>query len=1784
MKTWLRLVVAGWVGMTAFGQGAPLILDWGVLDTASPEQQVASQGIRTSSRVATAQRLSPRGTVPWLVQFNDVIQEEWKTAMEAAGAEIRGYMPENGFLVLATRKQIQAIGAMPDVVYVGEFRPEYKRSKMVRRQLAEKSSGTREYNVWLYRPEDLKAVAAEIAALPGAALSRTESMPDRALVRVHLPDSGVETVTGWGEVEWVEPYLRPQLWNDVSVRTNMMGVTNVWTVLGLTGAGQTIAVCDTGLDTGNTGTLHRDFTNRVTGFGWDNGSYSAGNSWADTDSHGTHVAGSVLGSGLMSTGRYKGVAYEANLIFQGAQANLDGIPANLTTLFKQAFDNGARIHSDSWGYSDNGYYNADSRYLDMFTWSNKTMLVLVAAGNQGIDSNSDGIVDLDSIGSPATAKNCLTVGAAENYRTTGGYSTYRWGVELWPSDYPADPVKSDYASRPASNNIQGLAAFSSRGPCDDGRIKPDIVAPGTDIISTRSRSASDTGWGIAPNTNYLYMGGTSMATPLTAGAAGLTRQWLVEQADIANPSAALLKALLINGSRNMAPGQYGTGSKQEIPNARPNNVQGFGHVDLYNTLKPATNQFLDLIDTNSLSTGQSNVFTYAVTAGSTNKFILTMTYSDYWGTVGSGKQLINDLDLTVRKPGGTVLYANNRTSADATNNVEMIEFEADEAGTYTVTVNARTVPQGGSQAYALVVRGPAEELGDPEYGLRDDSGVNLPTLTYWHDGLGSDTTEKGSNFNGRVLGVRTQIYFKGASIKTWKTGVGDVTGTTFSYKAWKTGDSEPAYSTRSVGWTSNDGGGNQTWANFGAEIDVLSGLGAGTYNLKVLFTVAGTGVPGILSSGPFTATFTIPETPVLNSFSWSAISSPQAANVPFAATITAKDQFGDTFAGFASTANLSASVAATSTVGAGTAAWDYPLQTYYHDARSQVIYLQSDLGAATRLQGLALDVTALPGQTLNNWTLRLKHTASSTHASASWEGPASGWTTVFQGNATVSATGWAWFAFDTPFDYNGTDNLMIDFSYNNAGYTTNGLVRATIGSAGRALVGRSDSADGDPLDWSGTSPAPASTNRAPNIRLLAGGAIAMSPTATANFTNGVWAGPITVEEIATGVRLRATSGAASGDSALFDVAGDPPPAAPSAIWASATNATDFTAAWSAVAEATGYRLDVGESATFSGGGGVGGLSTVFRETMGNVGSTTTIAAHETANGFDNDDYTMSGGGAANPGDIRATSASSGYTDPLGNAASAQGNVWFTSTSADYGFGIAGIDGSGYDHQLLSFGYRKESASANATFAVQWSTNSGTSWVSITVSNLPAAGAATGWYMVSNLYLPPEASRAGLSLRWVKSGATAMRLDDVLLQGYTSDSPAQAFVPGYSNRTVSGTSESVTGLVESTTYYFRVRALNDNGTSPNSATASVTTLDAAPQDQTIDFPAIGAQWTTNILTLSATASSGLPVSFAVGSGPATISNGTTLAFSGAGTVSIVASQAGNGSWNPAPNVTNSFSVSKATAGVTLNGLAQTYDGTPRVVTATTVPGGLSVGMTYNGSGTAPTTAGSYAVTGTVSDAMYQGSAAGTLVVAKATAGVALGGLSHFHDGSPKSATVTTDPLGLSVAVTYDGSGSAPSAVGSYAVTATVVEVNYSGSAAGTLTISEMTVTNLFEEWLQDDQGQDPENPDFAWDADVDNDGMTTWEEFLADTDPASSNSVYRMSGQYTIAAAEGGETGAIRFSFPSSPNRFYQLVYSTYLFGPTTVSNLGWGVPGTMTITNTTTGTWYGSVNVMLNEP
>jgi hypothetical protein len=169
--------------------------------------------------------------------------------------------------------------------------------------------------------------------------------------------------------------------------------------------------------------------------------------------------------------------------------------------------------------------------------------------------------------------------------------------------------------------------------------------------------------------------------------------------------------------------------------------------------------------------------------------------------------------------------------------------------TYTVTAEDQTT----TKDWTVTVT-----VAEPNYGLRDDEGVNLPDVTYWYTGIEEDSTEQGADFEGQALGAIDAYFLKGATIKTWKAGEGDVTGAQLNYKVWSVDSLEPAdYSIRNVNWTSDDGDGNQTWSDFGDAIDITSGLEPGDYNIKILFSMSGNGIPGITENGPFSQTFTL---------------------------------------------------------------------------------------------------------------------------------------------------------------------------------------------------------------------------------------------------------------------------------------------------------------------------------------------------------------------------------------------------------------------------------------------------------------------------------------------------------------------------------------------------------------------------------------------------------------------------------------------------------------------------------------------------------------------------------------------------------------------------------------------------------------------------------------------------------------------------------------------------------------------------------------------------------------
>jgi len=642
------------------------------------------------------------------VQCIGPVQPEWKHALIQAGCILCGYVPENAFLVQMDARLIADIKALPFIARIVEYRPEYRiQPALTIRQRAAKTNTLLRVTIQTFDPTDISAASASIVQAGGTILL-TAAGRRWGLVRADIPAGALPACADLPTVQWIEEYVPRVLFNDFAARGDHMNATNVWATRGLTGAGQVIGHADTGLDIGSLTGIHPDFSNRI------RAAFALGRpgDWSDPDGHGTHTGGSILGNGAASTNQFRGLAWQAELVHQSVMdryGGLGGLPADLNELYRQAYTNGARIHSDSWGSSVYGQYTTDSRQSDEFMWDHPDMLLVFSAGNDGRDYNRNGVVDGDSMGAPATAKNLLSVGAAENDRApgSGGYSAYTYG-EAWYYNFPVAPLNNDFISRSYDLTHQGMAAFSSRGPTDDGRIKPDIVAPGTDIISCRSRApGAGSGWGLHPNGAYVFSGGTSMACPLTAGAAALVRQFWIENRGLTNPSAALVKATLLAGARSLAPGQYGTNLYREIPDSpRPNNVEGWGQVNLENSLFPAPPAALvAYADETAPASGAIREYPFRVDAVA--PLTLLLAWTDYPATAGAGKKLVNDLDLVLATPDGSLRHANGYTTFDRTNNVEGIELAAPVSGVYTARVQAFNVPYG-PQPYAFVARGAIE--------------------------------------------------------------------------------------------------------------------------------------------------------------------------------------------------------------------------------------------------------------------------------------------------------------------------------------------------------------------------------------------------------------------------------------------------------------------------------------------------------------------------------------------------------------------------------------------------------------------------------------------------------------------------------------------------------------------------------------------------------------------------------------------------------------------------------------------------------------------------------------------------------------------------------------------------------------------------------------------------------------------------------------------------------------------------------------------------------------------
>jgi len=644
-------------------------------------------------RAAAAPANEPAVSGLYLIQFEGQVQPAWREQLTGLGVELIRYVPDDAFIARVENVQLESLRALEFVRWVGEYRPEHKLHLAARERARGAAAENLPVNVLLLpqiKAADIVEARRQFHSIQSESRSRFGTV-----LRGRIPPGQMQRLAESPAVLWIEPASEMRLNDEVASKIVAGDAGPGRTLaqeLGYDGRGVTVAVADSGLDTGEAATMHPDLFGRVTAFFF----YGALTDASDEHSHGTHVAGIVAGNGatqeLDEDGALfgLGVAPGANIIAQRLFDAAGGYqpPPTFETMTRDAVRAGADIGSNSWGDDTQGRYDISAmefdalvRDADALAAGDQSYILEFSAGNAGPGGQT--------IGSPAVAKNVIATGASVNNR-----------FNLPLEEFPIYDTGSET-----------MADFSSRGPCEDGRIKPDVVAPGTWIASLRSEFANDdfAWWPISDA--YMYQGGTSQAGPHVSGAAAVFVQYWRETHTNQTPSPALVKAALINSAVDM------DDSIETDP--VPNMDEGWGRVDLTQLLAtPRQREFVN--QSQLLASGQT--YEHRVLVDNPNEPLkITLVYTDVPGFPGAVPALVNDLDLEVVGPDGAVYRGNqfesgesvpNATVPDSINNVEAVHLFAPLLGEYLIRIRARNVVQDSrldtgaiDQDFALVVSG-----------------------------------------------------------------------------------------------------------------------------------------------------------------------------------------------------------------------------------------------------------------------------------------------------------------------------------------------------------------------------------------------------------------------------------------------------------------------------------------------------------------------------------------------------------------------------------------------------------------------------------------------------------------------------------------------------------------------------------------------------------------------------------------------------------------------------------------------------------------------------------------------------------------------------------------------------------------------------------------------------------------------------------------------------------------------------------------------------------------------
>lgn len=741
-------------------------------EAGADEVELNSMRINTRSPAGRALRQARgnfKGNQFHLIQFIGPIKPEWRETVEQLGIKFVNYVPQNAYLIsgdATALARLQTWVATTNVVqWDGDFAADYKLHPGARTH--DEFGQTQTLDTDVFAIQLLNDGAGNTNTL--AALERLRLAPAQRDFRVlrfrnlivRLAPETLAEIAAQPDVISIQPYTAPGKQDERQTQIIAGNITGSslsgpgyldWLLAkGFTqeqfdASGFAVDVTDSGIDNGtlspdhfglyaggNPASASRVIYNRL------EGTPHAGSTVAGCDGHGNLNAHILAGFNNSSAGfphtdsagyRYglgvcPFVKIGSSVVFDPDQFT----NPNYADLQSRAYASGARISANSWGATNNTY-TMDAQAFDALVRDaqpdgsayaapgNQEMVIVFAAGNRGSTANS--------IGAPGTAKNVITVGASESVRSLNTASGGKSSMGNDGCGY--NDVNADAAN--------DLASFSSRGPCSDGRQKPDLVAPGSHIVggvpqSFASMSGLGTalscfkassicalsGGGVTGSTNnffplgqqfYTVSSGTSHAAPAVAGACALLRQYFINQ-NLPVPSPAMTKAFLMNSTRFLT----GSGANDSLWSPG----QGMGALNLGRALDGTPRILRDEVESDLFTaSGQTRVFTGRI-AQTNQPLRITLAWTDAPGST-TGNAFNNDLDLMVEI--GGVTYLGNRFSgaysiaggsADAKNNVESVMLPAGTSGDITITVvaaniNSDGVPNYGTsldQDFALVV-------------------------------------------------------------------------------------------------------------------------------------------------------------------------------------------------------------------------------------------------------------------------------------------------------------------------------------------------------------------------------------------------------------------------------------------------------------------------------------------------------------------------------------------------------------------------------------------------------------------------------------------------------------------------------------------------------------------------------------------------------------------------------------------------------------------------------------------------------------------------------------------------------------------------------------------------------------------------------------------------------------------------------------------------------------------------------------------------------------------------